>query len=237
MKNRKYRRIKIHKEGYAILFSLLSVLLASNIIVYVESPTRAIFILNLLISVATFSFFVYFFRNPSRQADIDDPNLVIAPADGRIVVTEPTEVYEYFDGKRMIQVSIFMSVFSVHANWYPINGMVRYSRHHNGRHVAAYLPKSSHENEHSSVVIQSENKHLIMVRQIAGALARRIITYAAPNHACHLNEHLGFIKFGSRVDIFLPEDSEIFVQIGDQTRGNETIIARLPDCQNETDRL
>lgn len=229
MKPNKYKRIKIHKEGYAILISLLSVLMATNVIVYFESPTRAIFVINLLISIAAFSFFVYFFRNPSREADIDDPNLVVAPADGRVVVIEPTEEYEYFEGKRMVQVSIFMSVFSVHANWFPISGIVRYSKHHNGRHVAAYLPKSSHENEHSSVVIESENKHLILVRQIAGALARRIITYAAPNHPCHLNEHLGFIKFGSRVDIFLPEDTEIFVEIGDTTKGNETIIARLAD--------
>ena len=142
---------------------------------------------------------------------------------------EPTEEYECFGGERRIQVSIFMSVFSVHANWTPIEGTVTYVQHHSGRHMAAYLPKSSQENERSSVVIETESKHQVLVRQIAGALARRIVTYAKVGHECHLNEHLGFIKFGSRVDLFLPEGSEIFVTLGEQTRGNETIIARLPD--------
>lgn len=223
------RRLKVHKEGYAILFSLLLLLLATNIAIYIQSPTSLVFILNLICSLAAFSFFLYFFRNPTREADIDDPNLVIAPADGRVVVIEPIEEFEYFGGERRIQVSIFMSVFSVHANWYPIDGKVKYVKHHMGRHLGAYLPKSSSENERSTIVIESESKHLILVRQIAGALARRIVTYAAPNHDCHVNEHLGFIKFGSRVDLFFPEGTEIFVELGEQTRGNETIIARLPD--------
>lgn len=102
-------------------------------------------------------------------------------------------------------------------------------KHHSGRHMAAYLPKSSSENERSSVLIETESKQRVLVRQIAGALARRIVTYCAPNHACHVNEHLGFIKFGSRVDLFLPEGSEIFVSLGEKTRGNETVIARLPE--------
>ena len=120
-----------------------------------------------------------------------------------------------------------MSVFSVHANWYPIQGKVIKSIHHSGRHMAAYLPKSSHENERSTVVLESENGTQILLRQIAGALARRIVTYARPGKSCHLNEHLGFIKFGSRVDLFFPLDTEIFVQVGEKTKGNETIIARL----------
>lgn len=225
------RRFKVHKEGYAILFSLLLLLVVINLLIYVQSPAKIMLVINLLISVAAFAFFLYFFRNPSRIADVDDDSLVIAPADGRVVVIEPVEEYEYFGGKKMIQVSIFMSVFSVHANWVPINGKVKYVTHHNGRHMAAYLPKSSHENERSTVVIESNTpgKHEILLRQIAGALARRIVTYAAVNHPCHVNEHLGFIKFGSRVDLFFPEGTEIFVTMGEQTRGNETIIARLPD--------
>ena len=223
------RRLKVHKEGYAILFSLLTLLVVANVIVFIESPNRILSVVCLIISILAYSFFLYFFRNPTREVEIDDENLVIAPADGHIVVTEPTEEWEYFDGKKMIQVSIFMSVFSVHANWYPISGIVRYVRHYNGRHMAAFLPKSSHENERSTVVIENENGHKILMRQIAGALARRIVTYSAPNHKCNINEHLGFIKFGSRVDLFLPEGSEIFVEIGEATRGNETIIARLPD--------
>ena len=221
------RRLKVHKEGYAILFSLLTLLVVANVIVFIESPNRILSVVCLIISVLAYSFFLYFFRNPTREIEIDDENLVIAPADGHIVVTEPTEEWEYFDGKKMIQVSIFMSVFSVHANWYPISGIVRYVRHYNGRHMAAFLPKSSHENERSTVVIENENGHKILMRQIAGALARRIVTYAHTDYKCHLNEHLGFIKFGSRVDLFLPLDTEIFVEVGDSTVGNETIIARL----------
>jgi phosphatidylserine decarboxylase len=120
-----------------------------------------------------------------------------------------------------------MSVFNVHANWYPVAGHVLVSKHHKGRHMAAYLPKSSHENERSTIVIETPAKSQILLRQIAGALARRIVTYARPGKACHLNEHLGFIKFGSRVDMFLPLDTEIYVNVGEETTGNETIIARL----------
>lgn len=124
-----------------------------------------------------------------------------------------------------------MSVFSVHANWTPIDGTVKYVKHHSGNHMAAYLPKSSSENERSTILIESETeqKHQILMRQIAGALARRIVTYPKAGETCHVNSHLGFIKFGSRVDLFLPVDSEILVNLGDQTRGNETIIARLPE--------
>ena len=186
-----------------------------------------LFFTGLCISILTFSFFIYFFRNPKREGDIVDPNLIVAPADGRVVVVEPTEEFECFGGEKCIQVSIFMSVFSVHANWYPIAGLVRYAKHHSGRHIAAYLPKSSHENERSTVVIEAPNGKKILMRQIAGALARRIVTYAHADYKCHLNEHLGFIKFGSRVDLFLPLDTEVFVEVGDSTTGNETIIARL----------
>lgn len=219
--------MKIHKEGIAILTILLSVLVAINIIIYFQFE-RVISVINMIISITTFSFFLYFFRSPKREAEIDDTNLIVAPADGRVVVIEPTEELEYF-GEKRLQISIFMSVFSVHANWYPIAGKVLLSKHHSGRHLAAYLPKSSHENERSTVVIETTNKTQILMRQIAGALARRIVTYAAPGKACHLNEHLGFIKFGSRVDLFLPLDSEVFVEIGEHTVGNETIIARLKD--------
>ncbi|MDA3845144.1 MAG: phosphatidylserine decarboxylase, partial [Vallitaleaceae bacterium] len=148
------------------------------------------------------------------------------PADGTVVVIEPTTEHAYFKDKR-IQVSIFMSVFSVHANWYPINGIVKFVKHHSGRHMAAYLPKSSFDNERSTVVIESEGKTEILMRQIAGALARRIVTYAHVGHKCCVNEHVGFIKFGSRVDVFLPLDAEIFVEVGEKTTGNDTILARL----------
>lgn len=224
----KKRRIRVHKEGYSILFWLLLLLALLNLVVYIETPSRYIFFINLLISIFTFAFFLYFFRNPAREVEVDDENLIIAPADGRVVVIEPVEEYEFFEGKKMMQISIFMSVLSVHANWIPLSGTVKYVRHYKGRHIAAYLPKSSHENEHSSVVIENDNGIQIMMRQIAGALARRIVTYVAENTSCNINEHLGFIKFGSRVDLFIPMESEIFVDLGEATIGNETIIARLP---------
>jgi len=222
---RRFKRIKIHKEGRNIILLLLLFLCVLNVLIYTQFD-KPLAVLNLCVSVVAFSFFLYFFRNPTRVVEIDDPSLVIAPADGTIVVIEPTDELEYF-GEKRLQVSIFMSVFSVHANWYPINGIVKMAKHHSGRHLAAYLPKSSSENERSTIVIESEGKTEILMRQIAGALARRIVTYAHAGRHCHVNEHVGFIKFGSRVDLFLPLDTEIFVEIGDKTTGNETILARL----------
>jgi len=219
------RYIKIHKEGRLILGLLALILLLLNLYIYTKYPLGPL-IVNIVISALLLFFFAYFFRNPPRKVYLDDASLVIAPADGTIVVVEPTEELEYF-GDRRIQVSIFMSVFNVHANWYPVKGSILKSVHHSGRHMAAFLPKSSSENERSTVVIESESGTQILVRQIAGALARRIVTYAHPGKKCHLNEHLGFIKFGSRVDLYFPLDTEIFVTVGESTTGNETIIARL----------
>ena len=219
------RYIKIHKEGRLIIGSLVLILLLLNLFIYTRVESWA-FIANIVISAFLLFFFAYFFRNPPRKVKIDDPSLVVAPADGTIVVVEPVDELEYF-GEKRIQVSIFMSVFNVHANWYPVRGKVLKSVHHSGRHMAAFLPKSSTENERSTGVIETPSKTQILVRQIAGALARRIVTYAHAGKECHLNEHLGFIKFGSRVDLYFPMDTEIFVQVGDSTTGNETIIARL----------
>ncbi|MCE1156928.1 MAG: phosphatidylserine decarboxylase family protein [Bacteroidales bacterium] len=217
--------IKIHKEGRLILLMLLFILFSINIFIYLRFP-NFLFALTTIVSGGIMVFLTYFFRNPTRVVEIDDPSLIVAPADGTIVAVEEVEEHEYFGDKRL-QISIFMSVFDVHANWYPVAGKVLMARHHKGRHVAAYLPKSSHENERSTVVIETEAKTQILLRQIAGALARRIVTYAHAGRPCHLNEHLGFIKFGSRVDLFLPIDSEVYVQVGEETTGNETILARL----------
>lgn len=219
------KHIRIHKEGRLILLVLLFILFVINMVVYLRFPNIAL-AATTIISAGIMVFFTYFFRNPTRVVEIDDPSLVVAPADGTIVAIETVEEHEFFNDKR-IQVSIFMSVFNVHANWYPISGKVISTKHHKGRHIAAYLPKSSHENERSTILLESQGKTIIMVRQIAGALARRIVTYAHANKSCHLNEHLGFIKFGSRVDLFLPIDTEIYVEVGEETTGNETILARL----------
>lgn len=217
--------IKIHKEGKWIIAFTLLLLLAINVIIYLQFP-RPILAVNIIGSAFLFIFVTFFFRNPSRVVEIDDPSLVVAPADGTVVVIEPTEEHEYFGDKR-IQISIFMSIFNVHANWYPVGGKVIKVKHHNGNHRVAYSPKASVDNERSTIVIETPSKTQVLVRQIAGALARRIVTYAHAGVNCHLNEQIGFIKFGSRVDIFLPMDAEVFVAIGESTTGNETIIARL----------
>jgi phosphatidylserine decarboxylase len=180
---------------------------------------------TIIVSLGFFSFFTYFFRISDRTHIADD-NYIVAPADGKIVVIEPTVENGLLKEKR-IQVSIFMSVFNVHANWFPIAGNVKHVSHQNGRYMAAYLPKSSTENERSTILIEAKNKQTILVRQIAGALARRIVTYAKEGQACNINEQLGYIKFGSRVDLFLPLDAEILVELGEETVGNETIIAKL----------
>jgi phosphatidylserine decarboxylase len=219
------RYTKIHKEGHVILLGLCFILFVISLIVYLKTP-MIIFAVSTIISALILIFIAYFFRNPYRVVEIDDPSLVIAPADGKIVAIEPTDEPEYFGDKRM-QVSIFMSVFNVHANWYPVAGKVLKAVHHDGKYLAAYLPKSSTENERSTIVIETPSKTKILLRQIAGLLARRIVTYAREGKECHLNEQLGFIKFGSRIDIFLPLDAEIYVQVGEKTTGNETIIARL----------
>ena len=178
------------------------------------------------ISIVLFIFITNFFRSPKRVV-LAEPLDIVAPADGKVVVIEKTFESGLLHEER-IQLSIFMSIFNVHANWYPIEGKVIHYSHQSGNFMAAYLPKSSIENERSTVVIRaSVNQKTLLIRQIAGALARRIVTYAYTDKNIHLNEHLGFIKFGSRVDIFFPLDSvEILVKPGDKTIGNKTIIAR-----------
>jgi phosphatidylserine decarboxylase len=156
----------------------------------------------------------------------DAEDIVVSPADGTIVVLEEVYEAEYFHEKR-IQISVFMGITNVHVNWIPIEGKIIHSSHQNGRFRAAYLPKSSIDNERSTVVIERDNGEQILVRQIAGAMARRIVTYAKVGQMCHINEQLGFIKFGSRVDIFLPLTAKIEVEIDQKVYGNQTIIAQF----------
>lgn len=219
------RKLKIHREGRNIILFVVFLLFAINIPAYLYSP-HWVFGVTLILTAALLCFTTYFFRNPVRILEVDDPNFLIAPADGRVVVIEPTMENEIFHEKKL-QVSIFMSPFNVHANWYPIEGTVLRSEHQKGRHQGAWLPKSSTENERSLVVIETPNHVQIAVRQIAGAMARRIVTYAKPGDQSHRNTHLGFIKLGSRVDMYLPLDTEIFVEVGDHVTGNETIVGRL----------
>ena len=222
---KKKRHHRIHQEGRGIILCLAFLIFAINVPIYLFSPNWLLAI-TILLSAALLVFVTYFFRNPMRILEVQDPNLLIAPADGRIVVIEPTMENEYFHEQRL-QVSIFMSPFNVNANWYPIEGTVLVSEHQDGSHKGAWLPKSSTENERSLVVIETPNKVQLAVRQIAGAMARRIVTYAKAGGKAHRNEHFGFIKFGSRVDLYLPLDTEIFVQVGEHVKGNDTIIGRI----------
>ncbi len=178
------------------------------------------------VSIVLFLFCMAFFRSPRRTYAGDHNQIVVAPADGTIVAIEEVEECEYF-GEKRLQVSIFMTVFNVHANWYPVDGTVTHSSHQNGRFMAAYLPKSSTENERSTVAIRTPQGIEIMMRQIAGALARRIVTYSKEGDSAEIGKQMGFIKFGSRVDIYLPVDTEMLVALGDKTKGNITPIARL----------
>lgn len=216
--------MKIHKAGYRIILKSGILWLILNIFfVYLceHSVSRIIFI---SISTLVYLLIINFFRSPHRRIRIQN-NMVLAPADGKIVVVEETPENEYFKDRR-IQVSIFMNIFNVHINWYPINGIVKYFKYHKGKFSAAYLPKSSEENERTTIVIEGENGSVLM-RQIAGAVAKRIVTYAVTGSKASQDRHAGFIKFGSRVDLFLPLDAEIKVRIGDKTKGSQTPIAIL----------
>lgn len=217
--------IPIHKEGRKILLYLSVILLIFNLFVWIVFGHLA-FMAFLSFSFLVFIFITNFFRNPKRIISTD-PLDIVAPADGKVVVVERTFESELLKEER-IQLSIFMSIFNVHANWYPFNGKVIHYSHQSGNYHAANLPKSSIENEHSSVILRSSvNQQTVLIRQVAGALARRIVTYAYTEKKVHLNDHLGFIKFGSRVDLFFPVDAvEILVKPGDKTTGNKTIIAR-----------
>ncbi|MBR5694920.1 MAG: phosphatidylserine decarboxylase family protein [Paludibacteraceae bacterium] len=220
--------MRIHKEGKGLLTKLMASILVVDAVVgwccYASNPT---FVAGFcLFSLLVFLFFLNFFRNPNRFYEGDSTGLVMAPADGTVVVIEPTVEGEYLKDER-IQVSIFMSVFNVHANWYPVNGKILYYTHNDGLFWKANLPKSSTENERSTVVVETVNQTKVLFRQVAGALARRIVTYAKVGDECHINQQMGFIKFGSRVDIFLPKDAEILVNLKQKVVGNQTVIAKL----------
>ncbi|MDR0546406.1 MAG: phosphatidylserine decarboxylase family protein [Dysgonamonadaceae bacterium] len=218
--------MKIHKEGYKIIgivFILLSLL---NVCLYFFAYKALLFGLILAVSIIFFVIVVQFFRNPQCAFAGDTSNIVVSPANGRVVVIEEVFETEYFQEKKL-QISIFMGLTDVHVNWIPVNGKVVHYSHQKGRFRAAYLPKSSTENERSTVVIERENGDQIMVRQIAGAMAKRIVTYAKEGEKCEINKQLGFIKFGSRVDLFLPLDAEIEVELDQKVYGNRDIIAYL----------
>ena len=219
-------RLRIHREGYRIIIGVFILLAAINVALFYFWPERQfLHILALSASVLFFAFILFFFRMPARHLE-PNPLLICAPADGKVVVIEETFEKEYFRDNRL-QISIFMSPFNMHSNKYPISGIVSYVNYHPGKKYVAWSPKSSEMNERSTIVVQSENGTEILVRQVAGAVARRIVTYSKKGEKVHQGDELGFIKFGSRVDIFLPEGTEVDVQMFEQVRANRTIIAKV----------
>lgn len=216
----------IHKEGYRIiLISFIALGIISPVTGLIPMPQWlhiAIWILLFL----TFVWIVRFFRLPERTVMPDESN-VLCPADGTVVVIEEVEEPEFFQGKRR-QISVFMSPNNVHANWAPVSGTVSYMKYHPGKYFYARHPKASTENERTTIVIKNENGVPILVRQIAGAMARRIVCYAAKDNSIRQGDEIGFIKFGSRVDIFLPPEAEVLVKLNEKVRGKQTVLARLP---------
>lgn len=223
---KKLKKIRIHHEGTHILIGSLFLLLIINAALFWGMATKIPFYLLASTSFVVYLLMVNFFRCPIRLYGEDTERIVVAPADGKVVVIEEVDEHEYFHDRRLM-VSIFMSVLNVHANWYPVDGTIKKVDHHNGKFLKAWLPKASTENERSMVVIETPEGVEIMARQIAGAMARRIVTYAEVGEECYIDEHMGFIKFGSRVDVYLPVGTDICVAMGQLTIGNQTVIAKL----------
>lgn len=222
---RKLKDYRIHREGTSILVVSFLVFALVNAPLWYFFPDNVIF--NSIVSLTSLVIYllmVNFFRSPKRIFPGDVENVIVAPADGKVVVIEKVYEPDHFKDERM-QVSIFMSPMNVHANWYPVDGVITRVEHQKGKFHKAWLPKASTENERSLVVIKTDDDREILVRQIAGAMARRIVTYAAAGEECFIDQHMGFIKFGSRVDLYLPLDCDIKVTLDQKTVGNETVIA------------
>ena len=205
--------MRIHKEGYTTIIIAIAFLTIINLISFKLIPFLLIHIFLLLISLLFFYLILHFFRNPERKVLVSNKH-IIAPSDGKLVVNE--EVFENeFLKEDCVQLSIFMSPLNVHKQWYPVNGKIIYSKNHPGKYLVAWHPKSSIENERSTIVIETENSQKILFRQIAGAVARRICNYAKEGQKVDQNMEEGFIKFGSRIDVFIPKSAIIKVNLND----------------------
>ena len=224
---KKLKKIRIHREGTDTLIFSFFILVAVAVILWRAFDTKIPFWIFIAVFGTVYGIVVNFFRCPIRHFPNDDTeNIVVAPADGKVVVVEEVDENEYFHDRRLM-VSIFMSLFNVHANWFPVDGKVKSVVHHNGNFHQAWLPKASEENERADVLIETPSGKEVLCRQIAGAVARRIVTYAKDGEDCYIDEHLGFIKFGSRVDVYLPLGTEVCVKMGQTTTGDQTVIAKL----------
>lgn len=215
----------IHREGYPTIIWTLIFLLAVNLGAFFLLHDFMIIRIALYVLSAGFLYIILqFFRHPNRKTPVN-PEHIIAPADGKVVVIERVKENEYFNGEERIQLSIFMSPFNVHVNRYPIAGEVKYVKYHPGLYLVAWHPKSSTDNERSTIVVQDNKNRSILFRQVAGALARRIVYYAKAGEQAAQGGECGFIKFGSRVDLYLPLDAEINVQLNQVVTGGESVIA------------
>jgi phosphatidylserine decarboxylase len=216
--------MNLHKEGIMTLTLVFAVIIAINLGISLLTHNRTAEIMSALVTIPVFLLIVWFFRNPARPVKPDE-NAVYCPADGKVVVIEKTLEKEYFKDERW-QISVFMSPLNVHVNRYPVSGQVTYFKYHPGKYLVAWHPKSSELNERATVVLKTPDGREILVRQIAGAVARRIVSYAKEGATVRQGDELGFIKFGSRVDIFLPLDAEIKVSLDQKVKGNVDVIAR-----------
>ena len=226
-KIKKLKKIRIHREGTNTLFGslLLAALLAAGL--WYAFDTKIPFWCFVTLFSAVWLVVLNFYRCPIRYYNGETERIVVAPADGKVVVIEEVDEDEYFHDRRLM-ISIFMSPFNVHANWFPVDGKVLFVKHKDGNYHKAWLPKASEENEHADIMIETPDGERVLCRQIAGAIARRIVTYAKNEEECYIDEHLGFIKLGSRVDVYLPIGSEPCVKMGQPTTGDQTLIAKLP---------
>ena len=220
--------MKIHKEGTATILVVFLALGLINAAIMLWADLEMLY-LGLIsgLSIGFFAFILHFFRSPNVRVNLNEKQ-ILAPADGKVVVIEKTTEDEYFDGEEKIQISIFMSPLNVHVNRNPVTGLIKYFKYHPGKYLVAWHPKSSTENERTTLVYEVHKGVEILVRQIAGVLARRIKWYVEEEQSVIQGKEFGFIKFGSRVDLFLPLDAEVKVNPGQVTKGGATILAELP---------
>lgn len=225
---RKLKKIRIHHEGTdQILYGGIGLVLVA-LLLWFGIDSKIPFGLFCVVFGTIYCIVLNFYRCPIRYFPSEDTDkIVVAPADGLIVVIEEVEENTYFHDRRLM-ISIFMSLWNVHANWFPVDGVVKFVKHFNGNFHKAWLPKASEENEHADIMLTTPDGQDVLCRQIAGAVARRIVTYAKEGEDCYIDEHLGFIKLGSRVDVFLPIGSEVCVKMGQSTTGDQTVLAKLP---------
>lgn len=225
---KRLKKIRLHREGTNTLILTLGTYAVVNGLLFFLLRDGNLWPFYIVCAITTVlcAIIINFFRCPIRLFNGETKDTVVAAADGKVVVIEEVEENEYFHDRRLM-ISIFMSLFNVHANWFPVDGKVKFVKHRNGNFHKAWLPKASEENERADVMIETPEGEQVLCRQIAGAMARRIVTYAKPGEDCFIDEHLGFIKLGSRVDVFLPLGTEVCVEMGQCTTGDLTVIAKL----------